>query len=323
MAGVSPQTVSRVANGSDAVREATRDRVLAAMGELGYTPNRAARALRSGSFKTIGLIAHRLSRTGESRTVEAVVSAARSVGYAVSLIDLEEATTSDYAAAVLRLGDQAVDGLVIIRAEQAAPESLMLPPDFPVVVADSRFIGLLPSVGVDQEAGSRSAVEHLLSLGHATVHHLRGPFDSGPGQQRAAAWQAVLEEHGREVPEPVLGDWSMASGYQAGGALIAAGATAVYCANDEMAGGLLRALHENGISVPGQISVVGFDDIPLAEYLWPPLTTVQQDFNATGATLVDLLMTQIRHEEQGPPRTHLIPAPLVVRASSGPPPTVS
>lgn len=319
-AGVSQQTVSRVANGSDAVRPATRDKVQLAMTELGYTPNRAARALRSGSFTTIGLIAHRLSRTGESRTVEAVVAAARAEGYTVNLVDLEQATTSEVTAAAVRLEHQAIDGLVIIRAEDATPETLALAPGFPVVVADSRFVGHLPSVGIDQAAGSTLVVDHLLDLGHRTVHHVRGPLDSGPGNQRADAWREALLARGAPVPEPVVGDWTMASGYAAGRAIIAADATAVYCANDEMAGGLLRAVHEAGLRVPQDLSVAGFDDIPMAEYLWPPLTTVHQNFAETGRTLVALLMRQIRDHEALEPRAHLIPATLVVRASTGAPP---
>lgn len=320
VAGVSAQTVSRVANGSDAVRPATRDRVLSVMAELGYTPNYAARALRRGSFRAIGLIAHRLSRTGESRTVEAVVAAARGEGYTVNLIDVEAATTSELTAAAVRLEHQAIDGLVIIRAEEGAPETLALPPGFPVVVADSRFVGHLPSVGVDQVAGTRLAVEHLLGLGHRTVHHVRGPLDSGPGQLRADAWRDTLVAHGAPVPEPLVGEWTMASGYALGRAVIEAGASAVYCANDEMAGGLLRALHEAGRRVPQDVSLVGFDDIPLAEYLWPPLTTIHQDFPAIGRLLIDLLMRRIRGGETLPAQPHLIPCSLVVRASTAPAP---
>lgn len=216
LAGVSPQTVSRVANDSDLVKPATRDRVLAAMAEFGYAPNRAARALRSGSFKTIGIIAHQISRTGESRIIEAVVRAARKEGYTVTLVDLAGTSGSEYDAAAMRLENQAIDGLVIIRAEQATPETLALPPGLPVIATDSEFAGHFPAVGVDQNEGVSLAVDHLLNLGHRTVHHLRGPLDSDPANQRATAWRAALGARGARVVEPLVGDWTPASGYRLG-----------------------------------------------------------------------------------------------------------
>jgi DNA-binding LacI/PurR family transcriptional regulator len=295
LAGVSTQTVSRVSMGLDNVRPATRDRVLAAMAQLGYAPNTAARALRYGSFRTIGVIAHRLARTGESRTVEAVVEAARTEGYTVTLIDVENPSSDVVSAAATRLSHQAIDGLVIIRAETATPASLALPPRLPVVVSDSRFVGHHPAVGADQSGGARSATQHLLDLGHRTVHHVAGPADSAPAQVRAEAWRATLDAAGSPVPEIVEGDWSAASGYDAGRRLAAdPDVTAVFCANDEMAAGVLRALHEAGRAVPRDVSVVGFDDILLAEHLWPPLTTVVQDFDEIGRRLVARLLEQVR-----------------------------
>jgi DNA-binding LacI/PurR family transcriptional regulator len=294
LAGVSTQTVSRVSMGLDNVRPTTRDRVLAAMAELGYAPNTAARALRYGSFRTIGMIAHRLARTGESRTVEAVVEAARDEGYTVTLIDVDSPTSDVVSAAATRLSHQAIDGLVIIRAETATPHTLVLPPRLPVVVSDSRFVGHHPAVGADQAGGARSATQHLLDLGHRTVHHVAGPADSAPAQVRAEAWRATLGAAGSPVPEVVEGDWSAGSGYDAGRRLAAdPDVTAVFCANDEMAAGVLRALHEAGRAVPQEVSVVGFDDILLAEYLWPPLTTVVQDFDEIGRRLVHRLLQQV------------------------------
>jgi DNA-binding LacI/PurR family transcriptional regulator len=295
LAGVSTQTVSRVSMGLDNVRPATRDKVLSAMAQLGYAPNTAARALRYGSFRTIGVIAHRLARTGESRTVEAVVEAARTEGYTVTLIDVESPSSDVVSAAADRLSHQAIDGLVIIRAETATPTSLALPPRLPVVVSDSRFVGHHPAVGADQADGARRATQHLLDLGHRTVHHVAGPADSAPAQLRAEAWRATLEAAGSPVPEIVVGDWTAAAGYDAGRRLAAdPDVTAVFCANDETAAGVLRALHEAGRAVPRDVSVVGFDDILLAEYLWPPLTTVVQDFDEIGRRLVDRLLQQVR-----------------------------
>jgi DNA-binding LacI/PurR family transcriptional regulator len=320
LAGVSAQTVSRVSTGADNVRPETRERVLAAMDELGYSPNHAARALRNGSFGTIGLIAHRLARTGESRTVEAVVEAARAEGYTVSLLDVQTPSSDDMAEAAQRLSHQSIDGLVIIRAETATPAGLVLPPRMPVVVSDSRFVGHHPAVGADQVTGTHVAVQHLLDLGHRTVHHLGGPVDSAPAEIRLDTWREHLVGAGRPVPEPVRGDWSARSGYEQGARLARdPDVTAVLCANDEMAAGLVRALYEHGRRVPEDISVVGFDGIPLTEFLWPPLTTVQQDFHLIGQQLVDLLLRQIRGRETLTDTRIVVPTRLVVRDSTAAP----
>ncbi|WP_296665771.1 LacI family DNA-binding transcriptional regulator [Demequina sp.] len=322
LAGVSGQTVSRVANGSVNVSPETRRRVLDAMERLGYTPNTAARALRSGSFDTIGVIAHQLARTGESRTVEAVVQAARDAGHTITLLDIDSTAHEDVAEAASRLSHQAIDGLIIIRAEIEDVHRLQLPAGLPVVVADATFGGRLPMVGTDHAGGARAAVEHLLDLGHRTVHHITGPPDSIPARARLAAWRGVLAERGIRAPEPVRGDWTAASGYAAG-ALIAGRpeVTAVFCANDEIASGLLLAAHRHGRRVPEDLSVVGFDDITLAEFLIPPLTTVRQPFGAVGRGLVESLLARIATgAPAAPPEPAvLIPCELVVRESTAAP----
>ncbi|HEY8721917.1 LacI family DNA-binding transcriptional regulator [Pengzhenrongella sp.] len=320
LAGVSAQTVSRVSTGHASVRPQTRQRVVDAMEQIGYSPNSAARALKYGSFSTIGVIAHRLARTGESRTVEAVVEAARTQGYTVSLVDLDSPSSDDMTAAVTRLSHQAIDGLIIIRAETGSPENLVLPPRLPVVVSDSRFVGHHPAVATDQADGTRQAIEHLLGLGHRTVHHVAGPEGSSPARQRIEAWQHALAAAGRSVPEPLIGNWDAKSGYECGQRIaLDREITAVFCGNDQMALGVNRALYERGLTVPGDVSVVGFDNIPESEYFWPPLTTVSQDFHLIGERLVDLLVRQIRDEAVLTDSRTLLPVQLVVRASTGAP----
>ncbi|WP_062523254.1 LacI family DNA-binding transcriptional regulator [Demequina silvatica] len=322
LAGVSGQTVSRVANGSLNVSDDTRKRVLAAMESVGYTPNTAARALRSGTFDTIGVIAHRLARTGESSIVEAVVAAARNSGHTVTLLDIDSTDHEEMAEAASRLSHQAIDGLIIIRAEIEDAGRLALPAGLPVVVSDATFGGRLPMIGSDHAGGARAAVEHLLELGHRTVHHVTGPADSIPSRARLAAWRGVLREHGVVPPEPIQGDWTAASGHAAA-ALVPDEATAVFCANDEMAAGLMLACQAAGRSVPGDLSVVGFDDIPLAGFLSPPLTTVRQPFAELGRRLVEEVLARI---ERGAPVANVlgepaefVPCTLVVRESTAPP----
>lgn len=321
LAGVSAQTVSRVANGATSVRPVTRDRVLDAMGKLGYSPNRVARALRSGHFGTIGLLAHAFDRTGEAGVTEAVLEAAELEDYTVTLIHVGSPGAADWQHAARRLSQRAVDGLVIIRAEESAPETLALPPGLPVVASYSRLVGQYPAVAADQVQGVRDAVAHLLALGHRTVHHVAGPVDSEPAMSRLAAWRRTLLEAGIAPPPPWPGDWTPQAGYAAGRHVAAdPDVTAVLCANDETAFGLLRALHEHGRRVPEDVSVVGFDGIRLSEYSVPPLTTVQQDFHRMGRELVALLLGQIRGGGTPGLEPVMVPTRLVVRASTGPPP---
>jgi DNA-binding LacI/PurR family transcriptional regulator len=177
-----------------------------------------------------------------------------------------------------------------------------------------------PAVGVDQEAGARLATRHLLGLGHHTVHHVTGPRDSQEARARIAGWQAELEAAGAPVPELLHGDWTPSSGYAAGRLLalrIRAGedVTAIFLANDQMALGLLTAMHESGLEAPEDVSVVGFDDLPEAPYFNPPLTTVRQDFAELGRRCVQLVLARLRGDDLHP---RPVPAQLVVRSSTGP-----
>ncbi|WP_262486105.1 LacI family DNA-binding transcriptional regulator [Changpingibacter yushuensis] len=322
LAGVSAQTVSRVSNGAESVSTATRDRVVAAMDELGYSPNYAARALRNGSFGTIGVITQQLRRMGESLTTSAIVQAAEEQGYSVTLIQVKNPESGGLKQAAFRISHQAIDGLIVVRSGHATYGSLSLPPGLPVAVSDSRMIGFFPSVVADQVAGTRDAIHHLLDLGHRTVHHIAGAPDSQPALVRAATWQRTLGESGVSTPEPWEGDWTARSGYQIGVRIAGdPSVTAVYCANDEMAFGLMRALHEHGLRVPEDVSVVGFDGIDLSEFASPPLTTVRQDFDRIGRELFTLVHSQISTGVTAERQRVVVPTELLVRGSTAPPRT--
>ncbi|MFI6932023.1 LacI family DNA-binding transcriptional regulator [Streptomyces sp. NPDC050287] len=321
MAGVSSQTVSRVSNGYAGVNEETRRQVLAAMKELGYRPNSAARALKRGEFRTIGVITFSLSTTGNVRTLEAIANSAAHEGYAVTLLPVAVPTQDEVRGAFSRLEELAVDAVIVImEVHLLDAATVTLPPHVQVVVVDSDAGDRYTVVDTDQAGGSRAAVHHLLGLGHRTVWHLGGPEGSFAAQRRADAWRAVLAEAGRPAPRLVRGDWSAESGYRAGLELATEpDCTAVFAANDQMALGLLRALHERGRRVPEDVSVIGFDDIAEASSFLPPLTTLHQDFAEVGRLCVDAVLRKMR--QGGPERgTTIVPTRLVVRASTGPPP---
>lgn len=318
LAGVSPQTVSRVANGATNVRPETRERVLAAMEKVGYAPNAAARNLRAGRSDLIGLVVHHLTRTGEAHVVEGVTATAHARGYSVSLALAASGAAADLNEAIARL-QQVVAGIIVVGIDATDVDDLRLPPRLPTVLADSRPLAI-PAAGHDQFSGGLAATEHLLSLGHEVVHHIGGPADSSSAQLRASGWRAALDRAGRPAPEILHGDWSPESGYRLGQQLAAdPGVTAVFAANDEMAAGLYRALFEAGLRVPDDVSVVGFDDL-LGRFLWPSLTSVQQDFSHLGESLIELLMEQIASPRRGPRLTgqRVIPSTLMVRESTAP-----
>lgn len=310
-AGVSGQTVSRVANDSPRVDPETRARVEQAMAELGYRPNRAARALRTGRTHTLGLVAQTLSTVGNSRMLQAVAESAETRGYALTVVTLGADGVIDDA--FDRLRDQGVDGAIVLNeatalARDADAAGLRL------IVVDSPSDDRFTVVGTDHAAGARAAVEHLLAAGHGLVHHLAGPRGSFAASERERGWREAHAAAGADAPEIVRGDWSAASGHEQVSRMLAAGeVTALFAANDQMALGALRAVAESGRRVPDDIAVIGFDDIADAADFQPPLTTVRQDFDALGEHAVRALVTAI---EGGDSADLLLAPQLVVRASA-------
>ncbi|WP_186317715.1 LacI family DNA-binding transcriptional regulator [Curtobacterium sp. 9128] len=319
-AGVSMQTVSRVARGFDNVSPETRDRVRRVMTELGYRPNRAARALRSGRFRTIGVIMFTLASFGNMRTLEAIADAAGAADFTITLLPMASRTEEGVRSAFSRLHEQAVDGVVIIIESHVIDTAeVALPDGVPVVVVDSTGTTNHPAIDTDQAEGARLATQHLLDLGHETVWHVAGPASSYSAARRRAAWSATLVAAGRPVPPVFEGNWGTESGYRAGLEIARRpDVTAVFAANDQSALGILRACHELGRSVPESLSVVGFDDSPESDSFWPPLTTVHQSFDEVGRRAVSTLLAEIAGEA---PRTatDLVPVRLVERASTAPP----
>jgi DNA-binding LacI/PurR family transcriptional regulator len=318
-AGVSAQTVSRVANGMTNVEDATRERVLASMRATGYRPNAAARALKYGRFHTIGVIMFTLETLGNVRTLDAIATEAAASDYSVTLMPVPDPTLGAVSGAYRRLSEQAVDGVIIIfEASLLDRVQITLPPGLPVVVIDSDAASGYAVVDTDQALGARLATEHLLSLGHRGIWHIGGPTTSFSATHRAESWRATLERAGITPPPIIHGDWSTESGYRAMLELAGQGdLTAVFAANDQMALGAMKALHELHRGIPGDVSVVGFDDMDESGSFWPPLTTVHQNFRDVGRVAMERLLAQI-DDPNAAPSTTLIPTELVVRQSTGP-----
>jgi DNA-binding LacI/PurR family transcriptional regulator len=322
-AGVSQKTVSRVVNDEPYVSAEVRRRVLQAAGELGYRRNNAARALASGRTHSIGVVTLGTPLSGPASLLMGIERAVRTTGYALRVVNTLEGDPAGIAGAVDALLDQGVDGIVI--SEPMDEGAATLDADVPVLVLGAPSAFSAPRVvtaGVDDVVLARLATEHLLGLGHTTVHHLAGPQRWYAARGRVEGWRAALAAAGAPQPPPALGDWSAASGYVVGRELARdGGVTAVFAANDDMAIGLIRALLETGRRVPDDVSVVGFDDIPVAGYVTPPLTTVPQPFDAVATEGLRLLVHAIEHPDVAPPSPVDPPVDLVVRASTAPPPS--
>jgi DNA-binding LacI/PurR family transcriptional regulator len=288
LAGVSHQTVSRVLNAEGTVRASTQARVEDAIRQLGYRPSAAARALATRKTGTIGLISTGSALYGPSSIMLAFNEAARQAGFQVSIASMAVAERSAMLAAVDRLLRQDVEALVLIAADRSSLEAIQgVELGVPLITAESSGHTGLHSVSIDQFAGARMATAHLADLGHRRILHLAGPAGSLDAAERERGWRAELQERGLRATDPLVGDWLAGSGYRCGLQLAAAGGfSAIFSANDQMALGLLHAFTEAGISVPRQVSIVGFDDIPESEHFTPPLTTVRQDFGELGRRIM-------------------------------------
>lgn len=322
LAGVSQKTVSRVVNDAPNVSDSVRQRVNEAILQLGFRPNAAARALASQRSRVIGIVTPDCALYGPTEQLIGLERSAREAGYAVEIVSATTGAADEVLAATARLLDHGVDGIAL-----AAPFGhLELPErpfrDVPYVVVGDPVPGRADvlAVACDQRAGAAAAVEHLLSLGHETVWHVSGPLSWESARARQEAWARTLEAAGAPVPAPVEGDWSPRSGYEAGRSLAERPeVTAVFAANDHMAVGIMRAFWEKGRRIPSDVSLVGFDDVPEAEFLVSPLTTVRQDF----ARVTRRAITELVHAMSGIEvirETVLLPVELITRASSGPAP---
>jgi DNA-binding LacI/PurR family transcriptional regulator len=318
LAGVSHMTVSRVLNNHPAVKAATRNRVLAAMQELDYRPNTAARALSTGRTRTLGVVRFETTLYGPTSTLFGIEQAARTAGYFVNIVSLPSLDRRSVGEAVDNLRGQSVEGIIVIAPHVSAAKALdSLPDDIPVVAVEGGE-GPVPIVAVDQVAGASRATQHLISLGHETVWHIAGPTEWLEAQARTRGWRETLLAAGLEVPPVLVGDWTARSGYEQGKKIAARRrGTAVFVANDQMALGLLRALREARISVPDEVSVVGFDDVPEAAYFCPPLTTVRQDFEQVGRRSLELLLGQVEGSNADDLQVIVEPQ-LVLRESTAP-----
>lgn len=319
-AGVSPTTVSHVINNTRFVSAETRQRVLDAMAELNYRPNVLARSLRRGETRTLGLILPDSANPFFAEIARAIEDSAFTAGYNVILGNSENELAKEQVYVDVLVNKQ-VDGLIFLASGDHSPSlEHLVCNGLPVVVVDRRLSGLeVDTVLTDNLQGGLTAARYLLELGHRRIACITGPSNLTPSAERVIGYRRALEEYGLPVDENLIrkGDFHPSSGYLATGELLRQQPrpTAIFICNDMMAIGALRALSEAGLHVPRDCSLVGFDDIELASYITPPLTTIRQDKSALAEAAVELLLGRIAQPDL-PARTRILPTQLIERHST-------
>jgi DNA-binding LacI/PurR family transcriptional regulator len=319
-AGVSHQTVSRVINNSKRVLPETRERVQAAIEELGYRPNEVARSMALGRTCMLACIAPNLRDYTFACLIEGAEAKAREQGYFLLsssakdeevFVDIIEQLVDSQRVAALMVINPYIDG-----------RYTQLPQNFPCVFIGSKAKDEgIPSITLNDELTAFDATQHLIELGHRRIAMVTGPIVEDVAQDRCAGFDRALSEAGLE-PDPSLvieGDWSGSSGMDAIMYLAEEGQvpTAVFAQNDRMAIGVIQGARQMGINVPSQLSVIGVDDIPLASYFDPPLTTMHQDIVEIGRQAAELLIDHMEHPDASP-KYFCAKANLIVRSSTHP-----
>jgi len=291
LAGVSHQTVSQVVKSGPNVKPETRRRVEAAVAQLNYTPNMAARTLASAKSHRIGaLFFDRYDEVGPTRTMQAAVDHARDAGFVVDIVGFDPRSPTRIDSAVELVLQAGVAG-VLVFAPTAEVIDAVRQHDLPVPVV---FESIAASTSNEPRMGTRMATEYLADLGHRRFLHVSGPLSWVPAQHRAHQFHDVVAERELVSVAEFEGDWSARSGYESGMRMpLDDGVTAIVVANDQMALGVLKALKQRNIRVPHDISVIGFDDIAEAAFFEPALTTISSDFEGQGRMAMDALLSAI------------------------------
>jgi DNA-binding LacI/PurR family transcriptional regulator len=319
VAGVSYQTVSRVVNNLPDVSSLTREKVLAAIEQLGYRRNSAARALKTHRSTTLGIVSGASPRLGPVRTLVELESAAREAGYGSNVVTVREPYARSVPEAMAGLEELGMDGIIVVAPRiglaTAVRETKVRVPVVMIAAGEAASPGIF-TYSEDQERGARIATRHLLDLGHTDIVHLAGSMDWFDGRVRRRGWEAEMRSAGIEPRTCLIGNWTPKWAYQTGLRFVAEGVPgAIFAASDHTALGLFRAFAENGVKVPGDVSVVGYDDIEGAEYFYPPLTTIRQNFPALARQTIALLLSA--GEDPDVDLTPIVPV-LKIRSSTGP-----
>jgi len=329
-AGVSTMTVSRVINKGKNVREETRETVLQAIDRLRYSPNTAARSLAAGSATRIGLFYSNPSAAYLSQFLVGSLHTARTAGCHLMLEQCESDDVGLQREAAQQFVEAGVEGVVLpppVSESEAILEELRNA-DIPVVtVAMGRITNPL-NVRMDDYAAAVQLTDYLIGLGHRKLAHITGPSSQIATALREQGFRDAAQKAGIKADDLLIeqGHFTFRSGLEAAETLLARPdrPSAIFASNDDMAAGVISVAHRNGLQVPGDLSVVGFDDTSLATSVWPELTTVRQPVSAMAGAALDLLLAALRAKRRGDPVTvseRVLDHELVIRGSACPPQT--
>ena len=328
-AGVSAMTVSRVVNGEPNVRDSTRQAVQAAIAQLNYSPNAAARSLAAGEATHIGLLYANPSAAYLSQFLIGALEAARRAGCHLIVEASESDSADELAEATRSFATTNVEG-VILPPPLSESQVILAELDaagIPVVTVAMGFPrpGSM-NVRIDDCAAAAEMTRHLLDLGHRNIGFIRGHPNHIASHERARGFALALKEYGINPAEAAVeqGYFTFRSGLVAAERLLARRnpPTAIFASNDDMAAAAVSVMHRRGLSVPGDVSVVGFDDTTIATTIWPELTTVKQPIAAMAEAALDLMLSNIRARRSGSPAVaadQVLGHELIVRESSSPP----
>jgi DNA-binding LacI/PurR family transcriptional regulator len=292
VAGVSAQTVSRLLKGYEGIRPKTREKVEAAIAQLEYRPNHIARLLRTRKSTRIGVVVHEMFAYGPARLLRGAAARAREAGYSLNIIGVDGEDERSVRDAFETFEEEQVAGIMAITLTDSVRSVVDNRTSEVPILVDPAEAGVNgPSFN---ELGARLVAQHFLELGHRRVGIVLGPENWLPARQRRDGFERTIEGAGAEFVILGEGDWSPTAGARAADFFnVGDGITAVFAANDAMAMGFMRRLADRGISVPGTVSVAGFDGVPEGEFFTPSLTTVQADYEWQGQAAVDALLGEI------------------------------
>jgi DNA-binding LacI/PurR family transcriptional regulator len=319
LAGVSHQTVSRVMNDHGSIRPETRARVEAAAKELNYRPSMAARALVTNRNSILGFLVADSVLYGPAGMLNAMEKQARLANYYALTVAIDNNSPESWAEGIEHLRRIGIEGLVCIAIKKEALElATKSYRNIPIVAIDTEEVEGATTIGIDNHFGAVEATKHLIELGHKNILHMSGPKDSIEAQARLAGYQETMLKNDLQ-PVILQGDWSSATGLRLGVDLnlTQSKITAVFSANDQMALGLFKAMRLKGVSIPEDLSVIGFDDVPEAPYFSPPITTMLQDFNRLGEAAMELLIFKLAGLK--PAKYQALKPQMVLRESTAPP----
>jgi DNA-binding LacI/PurR family transcriptional regulator len=320
-AGVSHQTVSRVVKGETNIRADLRERIESAIRELDYRPNLTARALASASKHRIGAIVYEFLEVGPNRMAKGASDGAKEAGYILDIVSLDPRDEKGIEESLSITGQHDLAGLLVIAPSDQVMELIdSVGFTLPVHIVSEGSPESADSALSPNHRAVVGAVNHLLSLGHRRFFHVSGPDGWAAARKRVIAYDEGLAAGGGVSVGTIPGHWTSESGYAAAMQIpLDQGVTAVVVGNDQMALGVLAALADRGVRVPAQMSVVGFDDIPEAQYFRPALTTIRRDFERQGRVAIEQLLGQITGDASAV--SEVSEPELVVRGSTGPAPS--